>query len=88
MLEWSKGAIIAQACHGVTKCLVRFANDDQVKRYLSSENINQMHKIVLEVQFYFNTMYILLMLFRQVTRKIWRTCPTAWKNLELILLSG
>lgn len=49
ILAWSKGAIIAQACHGVTKCLLKFSNDEAVKSYTCPKNLNQMHKIILSV---------------------------------------
>lgn len=45
-LKWPVGAIIAQACHGVTAVTHKFQEDDHTKTYL--EDIDNMHKVVLE----------------------------------------
>ncbi len=49
ILEWNKGANIAQACHAVTKCLITYRDDEFVKQYTASECINEMTKIILSV---------------------------------------
>ena len=47
MNGWTTGAIIAQACHAVTKCTSTFFTDPHMTLYMSNENISQMRKVVL-----------------------------------------
>lgn len=48
-IEWSNGAIIAQACHAATKCIAAYYNDPNVQQYISGDNVNCMTKIILGV---------------------------------------
>ncbi|CRH01030.1 peptidyl-tRNA hydrolase PTRHD1, putative [Plasmodium relictum] len=47
--KWPLGSIIAQACHACVAVIAENINDNIVKEYVSSENINNMHKVVLKV---------------------------------------
>ena len=47
---WPLGAIIAQACHACTAVIYQFRNDENVVNYTS--DMDNMHKCVLEVNFY------------------------------------
>lgn len=46
-MQWSIGAMIAQACHATVAVIQSSAEDPATKEYLS--DINNMHKVVLEV---------------------------------------
>lgn len=48
-LKWPIGAVITQACHAVAAVNEIYKNDELVKNYLSSDNIDRMHKCVLAV---------------------------------------
>lgn len=47
-LKWPIGAVIAQACHAVSAVVYLFKDDEHMKMYL--EDVDNMHKIVLEVE--------------------------------------
>ncbi|KAL3276540.1 hypothetical protein HHI36_011915 [Cryptolaemus montrouzieri] len=46
-LQWPVGAVIAQACHAVSAVTHLYHEDEHTKKYL--EDLDNMHKIVLEV---------------------------------------
>ncbi|XP_046675106.1 putative peptidyl-tRNA hydrolase PTRHD1 [Homalodisca vitripennis] len=46
-LNWPVGAVIAQACHACTAVIHMFYNDSSTQLYL--QDLNSMHKIILEV---------------------------------------
>uniref|UniRef100_A0A1B6KYV2 peptidyl-tRNA hydrolase n=1 Tax=Graphocephala atropunctata TaxID=36148 RepID=A0A1B6KYV2_9HEMI len=46
-LNWPVGAVIAQACHACTAVVHTFYNDPSTQLYL--QDLNSMHKIILEV---------------------------------------
>lgn len=46
-MGWPLGAIIAQACHASVAVTHEFYTDEDTKQYL--EDIDHMHKVVLEV---------------------------------------
>lgn len=45
--NWPFGAVIAQACHAVTAVTHMYHDDEHTKKYL--ENLDSMHKVVLEI---------------------------------------
>ncbi|XP_076227795.1 putative peptidyl-tRNA hydrolase PTRHD1 [Nomia melanderi] len=47
VMKWPVGAIVAQACHACTAVTHLFYNDSYMQDYL--KNLDDMHKIVLEV---------------------------------------
>ncbi|KAJ9077357.1 hypothetical protein DSO57_1017495 [Entomophthora muscae] len=47
-LGWTSGSIIAQACHASTAVLHQHSSLPSTKEYL--ENLEQMHKVVLETK--------------------------------------
>lgn len=49
-LNWPLGAVIAQCCHAATAIMHLHAEDEATKSYLA--DLNNMHKVVLEVRFY------------------------------------
>lgn len=46
-MNWPVGAVLAQACHAVTAVTHLFYTDKSTQKYL--EDLDNMHKIVLEV---------------------------------------
>lgn len=52
-LSWPIGAVVAQACHATTSCMHLFRDDPDTQEYL--KDMDNMHKIVLEVSTYFVT---------------------------------
>ncbi|KAF1742122.1 hypothetical protein MXB_1532 [Myxobolus squamalis] len=48
VLKWSRGAVIAQACHASVACIHQFKNDDNTIAYLN--NLQRMTKVVLELR--------------------------------------
>ncbi|CRG93684.1 conserved protein, unknown function [Plasmodium gallinaceum] len=48
--KWPLGSIIAQACHACVAVIAENIDDNIVKEYLSPENINNMHKVILKVE--------------------------------------
>ncbi|KAG5670903.1 hypothetical protein PVAND_001132 [Polypedilum vanderplanki] len=50
-LKWNIGAVITQCCHAVAAIneMTR-DNDELTKQYLSTENIDKMHKCVLGIE--------------------------------------
>jgi peptidyl-tRNA hydrolase len=46
-LEWPTGAVIAQACHACSAVIWQFKDDPNTIDY--TEDIDNMHKVVLEV---------------------------------------
>lgn len=49
-LKWSFGAIIAQACHACCAVTHLFHEDSITQKYLA--DLNNMHKVVLEVNMF------------------------------------
>lgn len=49
VLKWPIGAVITQTCHAVAAVNEIYKDDELVKKYLSTENIDHMHKCVLAV---------------------------------------
>lgn len=47
--KWTLGAIIAQACHACVAVIAENLEDNVVKEYIAPENLNDMHKVVLQV---------------------------------------
>eukprot|EP00213_Chloropicon_mariensis_P007605 CAMPEP_0197473040 /NCGR_PEP_ID=MMETSP1309-20131121/4334_1 /TAXON_ID=464262 /ORGANISM="Genus nov. species nov., Strain RCC998" /LENGTH=148 /DNA_ID=CAMNT_0043011949 /DNA_START=308 /DNA_END=754 /DNA_ORIENTATION=- len=47
---WPLGAVVAQGCHASTAALWLSKDDNTTKQYCSEENIDNMHKAVLEVK--------------------------------------
>jgi peptidyl-tRNA hydrolase len=45
---WTQGSIVAQAGHGVCKCIWKYGNHDSVKQYMA--DVDNMHKVVLELK--------------------------------------
>ncbi|XP_054267860.1 putative peptidyl-tRNA hydrolase PTRHD1 [Macrosteles quadrilineatus] len=45
--NWPVGAVIAQACHAATAVIHKFYDDPATQLYL--QNLDNMHKIILEV---------------------------------------
>ncbi|XP_049964010.1 putative peptidyl-tRNA hydrolase PTRHD1 isoform X2 [Schistocerca serialis cubense] len=45
--KWNAGALVAQACHGVSAVLHLYYNDENVQEYLC--DVDRMHKVVLEI---------------------------------------
>jgi hypothetical protein len=50
-LAWPAGALIAQACHAATSVMHMFYDHSDTKEYLA--DLDNMHKIVLQVPFCF-----------------------------------
>ena len=50
-LEWPIGAVIAQACHACSAVTHLFHDDPHMQTYLS--DLDNMHKVVLEVSYNF-----------------------------------
>lgn len=50
VLKWNIGAVITQACHSVAAINEISKTDELTKKYLSTENIDKMHKCVLAVK--------------------------------------
>lgn len=53
-LNWPLGAIIAQCCHAVSAVMHLYPEDDDAKAYIN--DLDNMHKVVLEVSDEMNTM--------------------------------
>ncbi|SCP05158.1 peptidyl-tRNA hydrolase PTRHD1, putative [Plasmodium ovale] len=47
--KWPLGSIIAQACHACIAVIAENFDDQVVKEYVSPENINNMHKVILKI---------------------------------------
>ena len=50
VLNWSAGAVLAQACHASTAALHLFRDDECTVSYLN--RIDEMHKVILDVSIY------------------------------------
>lgn len=50
-LKWPFGAVITQACHAATAIIHLTYDDEYTKLYL--EDLDNMHKVVLEVYMFF-----------------------------------
>lgn len=48
ILQWPTGALIAQACHACTAVTWQYKDDKNTEDY--TRDIDNMHKVVLEVQ--------------------------------------
>jgi len=46
-LNWTLGAVVAQACHASVAAVAKYKEDDKVVEYIT--NLNRMHKVVLRV---------------------------------------
>lgn len=62
-MEWPIGAVIAQACHACTATIHQFYNDEHTQNYL--KDLDNMHKVVLDVSFLFKHATIKRLLIRQ-----------------------
>lgn len=51
VLKWNIGAVITQACHAVAAVNEITKTDELTQKYLSTENLDSMHKCVLAVSF-------------------------------------
>lgn len=51
VLKWNIGAVITQACHAVAAVNEITKTDELTQKYLSTENLDGMHKCVLAVSF-------------------------------------
>ena len=49
LLSWPTGAVIAQACHASTAALWMYRDDSNTLQYTG--DLDNMHKVVLEVNF-------------------------------------
>ncbi|CAL5221122.1 g3257 [Coccomyxa viridis] len=49
-MEWPLGSIIAQACHAATAALWQSREADSTKQYCSADQLDHMHKVVLEIK--------------------------------------
>eukprot|EP00854_Cymbomonas_tetramitiformis_P002261 gene2261-2979_t len=49
-MGWPLGSVVAQACHAATAALWMSRDDEIAQSYCSPENIDSMHKVVLEVK--------------------------------------
>lgn len=49
MLKWPIGAVIAQACHASLAAIVSHSEEVSVKTYIHKDNVESMHKVVVEV---------------------------------------
>lgn len=47
--KWTLGSIIAQGCHACIAVIAENLEDELVKEYIKFENINDMHKVVLQI---------------------------------------
>lgn len=47
--KWTLGSIIAQGCHACVAVIAENLEDELVKEYVKFENINDMHKVVLQI---------------------------------------
>lgn len=47
--KWTLGSIIAQGCHACVAVIAENLEDDLVKEYIKCEHLNDMHKIVLQI---------------------------------------
>ena len=45
--KWPLGPVVAQACHAATAAMFQNYNDPCTQQYISTENINHMHKVKL-----------------------------------------
>lgn len=54
-MQWPLGAVIAQACHACTAVIHQTYDDQHTKTYL--EDLDNMHKVILTVLFYFFLFY-------------------------------
>lgn len=49
-MGWPLGSVVAQACHASTAAVWVSRDEDAVRNYCAPENLDSMHKIVLEVK--------------------------------------
>lgn len=49
-LNWPLGSIVAQACHASTAALWLSKEETFTQRYCEPENLDHMHKVVLEIE--------------------------------------
>ncbi|KAJ1762052.1 hypothetical protein IW142_003226 [Coemansia sp. RSA 564] len=48
VLQWPLGSVIAQGCHASVAVMQKYRDDERVKTYV--DDINSMHKVVLETK--------------------------------------
>jgi hypothetical protein len=48
-IGWTKGAVIAQACHAAVAVMSKYKEDPNVQEYTNPDNIKDMTKVVLKV---------------------------------------
>eukprot|EP00192_Tetraselmis_astigmatica_P017163 CAMPEP_0117648528 /NCGR_PEP_ID=MMETSP0804-20121206/455_1 /TAXON_ID=1074897 /ORGANISM="Tetraselmis astigmatica, Strain CCMP880" /LENGTH=136 /DNA_ID=CAMNT_0005454141 /DNA_START=242 /DNA_END=652 /DNA_ORIENTATION=- len=49
-MGWPLGSVVAQACHASTAVLWQSREDNIVQSYCAPENIDSMHKVVLQIK--------------------------------------
>uniref|UniRef100_A0A383V2W8 peptidyl-tRNA hydrolase n=1 Tax=Tetradesmus obliquus TaxID=3088 RepID=A0A383V2W8_TETOB len=49
-IGWPLGPVIAQACHASSAAMFTHLDDPLTQQYIAQENIDHMHKVVLEVK--------------------------------------
>eukprot|EP00878_Enallax_costatus_P017004 GHUV01017852.1.p1 GENE.GHUV01017852.1~~GHUV01017852.1.p1 ORF type:complete len:186 (+),score=46.40 GHUV01017852.1:599-1156(+) len=49
-IGWSLGPVIAQACHASSAAMFLHMDDPLTQEYIAADNIDHMHKVVLEVK--------------------------------------
>lgn len=49
-LSWPLGSVVAQACHASTAALWNSRSDAATGEYCAPDNLDHMHKVVLEVK--------------------------------------
>lgn len=49
-LGWPLGAVVAQACHASTAAVFTHLSDELTQQYIHQDNIDHMHKVVLEIK--------------------------------------
>ena len=49
VMKWPLGAVVAQACHASIAAIVSHGEEESVKAYIHKDNMNSMHKVVVEV---------------------------------------
>lgn len=48
--KWPLGSVVAQACHASSAAMWMHRDDEITMKYLADENLDHMHKVVLEVK--------------------------------------
>ena len=58
VMKWPLGAVVAQACHASIAAIVSHGEEESVKAYTHKDNMNSMHKVVVEVGPTIVTLYL------------------------------